>query len=339
MDKKNIDNKVAKKRNNSSMLTIFNLLKSGKSPKDIALILNIAQPTVSYHLRRLRALGSIRKLGYGTWETLKYVQKEHRLIKVGDPLPLGKKSLCSFGSIRGHGFKFRVKIPKLHNWSNREVFLKKNKISFELINRGYTYRVMYKNCKVWLNTSSIVIYFPPALSFFGDSAKDTEGLAFFEIVEVMKGLDSLFNTSFKINSKYQIKIFGKHQADVGNGLAKIYNRNKSTIKVYNDEGLWLLIDDSFKLDELETVGASANNDATKDMDNVIKPFFNSLKEAPFTAHDFSNLVKLATWHSENEKMYIKNIKSHLSAIQELRDSMKDIKDLVKVVVEDKGKND
>jgi hypothetical protein len=118
-------------------------------------------------------------------------------------------------------------------------------------------------------------------------------------------------------------------------LAKIYKHNKKSIRVSNESGLWLLIDDSFNLAELETVGANVKNDATKDMDTVIKPFFNSLKEAPFTAHDFTNLVNLTTAHMQNEALYSENIKSHLSAIQELRDSMKDIKTLVKVVVENR----
>lgn len=292
MSQKNIDYKVPKKRSSLSMLRVLDLLSVNKTPKQIASILNVSQATVSYHLRNLRALGNIQKIGYGVWEVLEKNIKEHRLIKVGGGSTLGSISLCSFGQIRGHGFRFRVKIPKLANWSRRVEFLDKNKISYDVINKGCTQRIMFKGCKVWLSSKSLVIYFPKDLSFLGNTAADTEGRAFFEVVELLKGLDSLFNTSFKVNSKYQIKIFGKHQSDVGNGLAKLYTRDHRSIKVHNADGLWLLIDDSFNLSELETVGVSGTNDSTKDMDDVVKPFFNDLKEFPFTGKDFHNVYSL-----------------------------------------------
>ena len=316
--KKNINKPPIKKDSRLFMLSIYQLLKEGKSPSEIALFLNITQPAVSYHLRRLRASGSVRKLGYGVWEALKLNTKEHKQIKVGGCLPLREKSLCSFGNVRGHGFKFRVRIPKLNNWGRRIEFLNKSKIKYDIINKGHTQRIIFKGCKVWLNSGSIVVYFPKGLSFFGGSAKITEGGAFFEISEIMRKLDTLFNCSFKINKNYQIKIFGKHQADIGNGLAKMYCHDRRSINVHNSDGLWLLIDDSFNINELETVGATGKNDATKDLDNIIKPFFNGLKEMPFVPSDFHRLahsvVKVADSVNVISKQHLETVEGLKSVV-------------------------
>ncbi len=47
---------------------------------------------------------------------------------------------------------------------------------------------------------------------------------FFEIIDLMDNITSRLNVSLKINKSYHIKIFGKHQSNIGNTLAKVYNR-------------------------------------------------------------------------------------------------------------------
>ena len=188
---------------------------------------------------------------------------------------------------------------------------------------------MVRGSKVWLNSSSIVVYFPKGLSFFGETAGDTEERAFFEIIDLMDNITSRLNVSLKINKSYHIKIFGKHQSNIGNTLAKVYNREGRTLKVSNKDGLWLLIDDSFNLNELETVGVTGNNDSTTDMDDVVMPFFNSLKTHPFTSKDFHRFAHLVGDHLENEHLYIENIRSHLKAIKDISKYMGNVEELLK----------
>lgn len=325
---------VQKSRSKSNLnFIIFSLLKSGKTPKEICKQLSMKKTALSYHLRLLKASGSIEKIGYSVWKTNNFQQKEVQKVKVGHPSPIYKT--VSFGNlnfskdIRGHGFKFKVRIPRLFNWSRRTEFMDKHKIKYDVINKGFSQRIIFRDHKIWLSQSSIVVYFHDGLSFFSSSAKDNEERAVFEIIEVMKGLDNLFHASFKINKRYQIKVFGKHQAQIRNGLAKLYNRAGKRFSVSNEDGQWLLIDDSLGLDELETVGCAGKNDATKDMDEVIKPFFNSLKDKPFTAYDFEKLFVLTSKAVENQDRYAENIELHLKAIQEMRDTLKEIKDIKK----------
>lgn len=315
---------------------IYSLIQKGRSPKDICSILKIKMSALSYHLRLLREAGSIRKIGYGVWESIAWIEpKEVQKIKVGD-LKTSKNLNFSDKRNRGHAFRFKIKIPKLYNWINREVYLKKKKIDYEIINKGYTHRIIFRGCKVWLNKESIVVYFPPGLSFFGKSAKDSEDRAVFEMIEIMRGLDNLFNTSFKINKAYRIRVFGKHHSNVKNGLARMYNDENRKLAVFNEDGQWLLIDDSFDLNELETIGNKGRNDATKDMDDVVLPFFNKLKDNPFTSDNIVELEKkvgllmnnyvksvedatrMNEWMAENQKSHKKVLEDMTDAIKELR---------------------
>lgn len=318
---------VQKKRYNTNLkLSIFLLLKKQYTPKQICSKFNLKMNALSYYLKQLKESGSIKKLGYGVWEALEYQTKEVQKIKVGN-LKTHTDLKFSKKDNRGHAFAFKIQIPRLYNWINREKYLKKKKIDYKVINKGYTHRIMFRDCKTWLNEKSIVVYFPQGLSFFGKTAQDSEDRALYEMIDIMKGLENLFNVSFRINKQYKIRCFRKHQANIKNALARMYNDNNRKLTIYNEDGQWLLIDDSFSLEELETIGSKGKNDATKDMDNVIKPFFNSLKEKPFTAYDFESLFKLTNKHAENQEMYAENIKLHLEVMKEIKDTLKEIKEI------------
>ena len=64
---------------------------------------------------------------------------------------------------------------------------------------------------------------------------------------------------------------------MGNELAKDCNLNKDYIRVYTREDgkLWFMIDNSFNLNEAETVHPET---AKADMENIIQPYFNDLRE-------------------------------------------------------------
>ena len=301
------------------------LINEGKNQKEIASILRRSKSNVAYHFNKLKAQGVIEQVGYGTWKVLKNKFKTSSKIKVGDPLTSRQTS----SKIRGHGFRFRVQIPKLSNWSRRDVFMRRKNITFSVINKGFTHKIIIRDHIVWLSSSSVVVYFRKDFSVFADSAFSAEERAFYELIAVMKRLESLFGCSFRIGKSFKVRLFGAHHALMNNGLAKEYNRDNKKLRVFSKDGLWLLIDDSFGLDELECVHPETSRN---DMDKVVGMFFNSLKEAPFSAYDFKKTFHLMEKQAEQNDLYAENIKSHLAAIQELRDSMKDIKALVEHVV-------
>ncbi len=61
----------------------------------------------------------------------------------------------------------------------------------------------------------------------------------------------------------------------------MYNRNKEKLNVYDKNGeLWLVIDnsrrESIRMDDIETIGKTSD----RNMDDVVDPFFNDLKDKP-----------------------------------------------------------
>lgn len=321
-------------------LSVYLYIQKGLSIKDICSKLNLNQTSISYYLKQLKDSGSIQKIGYGVWKALEFKEKQVQKIKVGDLNTLTNLKF-SKRNIRGHAFRFKIKLPKIHNWENRETYLKKNKINYKIINKGYTHRIIFRDCKTWLNSSSIIVYFPKGLSFFGENATENETRALQEMISIMQGLDTLFKTSFKINKKYHIRVFGSHHGYIKNALAKMYNDKNRKFACFNEDGQWLLIDDSFGIDELETVGNKGRNNSRLDMDQVVLPFFNKLKDNPFTSDNIVELEKNVnllmsdyvktikvfdermTWMAENNKSHQKVLENINEAILELKRTMEE----------------
>ena len=83
--------------------TVWELLKQGKNPATISKELNITKQKISYYTTRLKELGVIEKVGYGTWK-VKTSTKEH----LEHALDIKNKK------IRGHAFIWTVKLPNIH---------------------------------------------------------------------------------------------------------------------------------------------------------------------------------------------------------------------------------
>lgn len=184
-------------------------------------------------------------------------------------------------------------------------------------------RIIFRGHKVWLCKNSIVVYFPKGKSYFTGTADQSKSLAMYDIKQLIIGLENLLKVSFKINNSYILKVSKQHYGHIKNSLAKQYNKEGKRLKVFNKDGLWFVIDNSLNLHEAETLHPET---AQKDMDNAILPFFNSLKEEPFTAYNFKDMYKTVR---EMTLGYAENIKLHLSAIQDIRDTLKDIKKIAK----------
>ena len=68
-----------------------------------------------------------------------------------------------------------------------------------------------------------------------------------------------------------------HYAETNNELAQECEKKAYKVRVYttSDSKLWFLIDNSFNLHEAETVHPET---AKEDMGNIVKPFFNDLRD-------------------------------------------------------------
>lgn len=299
-------------QNQSGRLYVYSQIELGKSPSDIIKEGKVSERSIWRYIRALRDNGNIEKVGLGVWKALKQPATIH----------LGRSK---FKSIRSHAFGFYLKIIPTYKWKQRDVFLVNNNIKFKKgnLNNVYSQSFIYKKFHITLFNEGIkFLSVKEENQFKTNSATRGNELAYIKIKEVIQGLESLFDDiSFKIKGKYEVKITRQHHADMKNELATIYNKEHKKLKVFDEKGEWLLIDFSLNTDELETIRGST---ASSDMDNAVKPFFNSLKEKPFTAHDFEELKSNTESLAKNTKVYVENIKLHLQTLQEIREAIKEL---------------
>lgn len=319
----------------NGILTVLDNITKGIPPAKIPGITGLSKRQVQYAITRLRRSGNIRKIGYGTWEVVESkfdeksrynkVQKTHR---VGSPHTPPEDTKMQ-DTVRGHGITATVKIPKLFKWDERERLLEKRGIPFEKIPQGQ--RISFKGVeKVWLCKKSLVLYLPQ--SWYAESAKEAAWYAMSYILDTLRELERYLGvTTFKVKGGYQVKFSRHHYALIKNSLATQYNEEKKKLFVFDDRGLWLLVDNSKPdnrfLQELEAVrpGIKAKDNAIYH-NRVIQKFFNELKETEFSPKETADLLEkaaqLLNQSAEQDLFYRKNIASHVLAIKELSESAK-----------------
>ncbi|HDS44891.1 MAG TPA: ArsR family transcriptional regulator [Methanomicrobia archaeon] len=313
-------------------LSLLQQLSRGRRPAQIARELGISKPALQYHLNQLKAAGLISKLGYGCWEVndTAPINPQKRSTKTTQ-VTLDKTHKLKFSempdSVRGHAFVFVLKVPPgLLNWNNRrrEEYLKRHGIAYQPLRiAGGGQRIWVGGRKVWLTTSSIVIY--EKSSFFAATAKDAKHHALFSFIAVVKKLERTLHAdfTFKLGKEYRFKVSRQHYALVQNALAEQYDHEGKRLQVREPDAgkLWFVIDNSFNLHEAETV-----HPRTADSDNAkVQNFFNSLKACPVTT---DVLVTAIAGVTQNQVLFAENITNHIQAVRELGQGVREMNQLL-----------
>lgn len=143
-----------------------------------------------------------------------------------------------------------------------------------------------------------------------------------------------------------IKLVNSHYAEVGNELARQTNANEEKIKIYaTDDGkLWFTIDNSLNLHEAESLHPRTSKN---DMQQVVAPVFNDLRDfmrktgekiplpSEMLAIQYESqrqvlqLTELQLREMSKRDFYAENLKTHVGAIQELRDQVKRLGEAVR----------
>lgn len=304
---------------------IFNQLKAGIRPSKICDRFGIKKTTVQYYLSKLKQAGFIEKLGYGVWEILKeFNEKEvQKTTKVTSRQLEANLNLFKQDKVRGHAFQFKIKLPELRNWNNREkLFLKKN-IDFEPlliggINRGQ--KLEFKGRKIWLTNKSIVIY--EKSSYLADTSKESQERAIQDMLSLMKSLEKHLKANFKTGRYYKFKVSKQHYSLVKNALAQQYDKEGNKLQVFNEDGLWFLIDNSYNLHEAETVHPKTSVEDNKKVQN----YFNGIKK--FEDYTPQFVVSSMQGIQNNQLIFAKNIESHIKAIQDISSATQMLKEEV-----------
>ena len=291
---KDVKNQLEKDVKKKFLLNLINALKSGKTPIKISKDLNVSRQKLNYYIRQLKDSGELKKIGYGVWE-IKDVKKSTK-----DPI---KKE------VRGHAWIWKIKLPKIKNWDNRIYILDKLKIHYKLVGIKKTPRIIIKDRKVWLGNKNIVIY--DINSFIGVTSLESRKLAVWGLKSILEALESKLKVSLKINGVYEFKVAREHYALMKNNLAIQCNKDKEKVYVYDKEGLWFCIDNSYNLDEAETLGKNSM------INNLgVQGYFNSHKETKFkVTPEF--VLHMMNGIQQNQLVFDKNMKSHLKILDKL----------------------
>ncbi len=313
-----------KKSKDSTRRKIFYLpiLKELKITTNLTKIrkkLDISKQDLNYYLRELKKRGLVIHKGRGWYEPSK---KSKNSTKYG--------FLLDKDSSRGHAYIWNIELPKkIEGWDKRIEILKKKSINFILVGAlKQTPRIKALGRKVWLCNKHLRIFDKKKQSYYGKTAKESRELAHFELLSIVRVLENKLGFLFK-PLKYSYR--KEHYALIKNDLAIDQNRKGIIMRISDEEGEWLLIDDSLgEGGELENIGKKAFktnismqrwwND-NKENDFKITPTF-VLETMQGNAEQIGLVV-------ENQKMFAENFKSHVAAIQELAKGVKELTKKVK----------
>lgn len=341
IDLKKVPNQTPCKSGTLPVYLVYDYISKGLQPKYIRRNKLIPKRTLQRHIKQLVDADLIKKVGYGTWEiterelspeTIKrrcqikpHVGKGFKVAPSTSSYRFPKVAPSSDNfikpsSIRGHAFVVRQEIPKLKNWDNRLQILKKAKIPHERIDQGERARIKVGEIeKVHLCNESIIWYMR-GLSFFGKTPtiacnKALEFLlAHIRKLENMIGIDA---HNLKIRKGYKLHFSRQHYALIKNALAQKYNDEKKKLYVFDENGLWMIIDKSYNVDELEGV----RNDTAKDEMTFMKSYFNDLNKTrlmPSTAlHLITGNAKNHESLVKNMGVYAQNLMAHVESVKAL----------------------
>jgi len=266
MDVKNTK-QPAKQRLMSSggFSVVSGIVKTGQLNRGI-----IPQRTYERYIRELKAVGVIRKIGYGVWEgdLQKYQElwgQTTRQNSGGDGHP-----------IRGHGFHWKVSLPELLPLDKLGRYLADREVVFQYSKDGHGLGLDVRGYRVWVYRRCVMFYCPEGRDFHAWSASGSSKAAYDDLLAAIRCLENMLGgTSLKMSNGYALQCTHQHYAHIKDSLAKLVNAEKKYLEVRDAKGeLWLLFDKS-NTEEQETVHPLR---AVPDWDQVIAPFYNDIRE-------------------------------------------------------------
>lgn len=265
---------------------VLEFLYKGGNPHSISNYLKISRPTTIQHLEELRKKGLTmkgieNKDNYGDpWLITK---KGKFLIEKCVGFPVKSTRVTPNQSVkylppdfnRGHALQFKLKLPKgIRNWTSKErkELLESIGIPYKNLNLfGGGQGIEFRDKKIHLTNSSIIIY--DSESHFAITAEKSEDNASIKTLYLIRALERELRNNFSINGKYAIRITKRHHALIKNAMAEIYNKPKRVkLEVYDENGLWLLVDNSWNLGELECVHSRTGVPDADGMREVMNSF-------------------------------------------------------------------
>jgi len=298
------------------LVQVLEEIKAGLSPAEISRKHSIPKTTISYHVAKLKKMGNIERVGYGTWRYIRPLKRSPNLTT--RQYDKGTKE------VRGHAFIWKIEFNKKPNWEAIVSSYKNKKLTFQYMKHNKILRTIFNNRKIWLGKNGLTIYEP--IDFMGYSSFEVKGMAVYEMDLLVKGLLKELGLPFR---PYRFTTSREHYGLIKNELARQYNKNKEKMIIKAQNGsTWLWIDDSKGLGELET-----NN---PDTSQQVRGFWNEHRKHNFqVGPDFIlNVVDKQNQNIQANADNLNNYAVHLKAhVQSVKDLGAGVKELVKQIKE------
>lgn len=292
-------------------LSILSKLNHTTNLEKIRKDLNISKQQLNYYLRGLKKKGQIVHKGRGWYEPIKTSKNS---TKYGILL---EKDIS-----RGHAYVWTIKIKKPNKWNKRIEILNNKGINFKLVGAlKTTPRIKALGRKVWLCNNHLRIYDKKEKSYYGKTAKESRYLALNEVKLILGVLERKLGISL---NPTDIEFQKEHYALIKNDLAISENRKGNIWRIRDENGEWLLVDDSLeKGGELETIGKKAFHT------NIpMQKWWNDHKENDFKVTP-TFLMEQLNVLVQDRRYWAEHQKSHVEAIQTLSQTVKELREEIK----------
>jgi biotin operon repressor len=304
---------------NTFYFKVLEQLKDTTNLKKIAKDLDISKQNLNYYLRLLKQKGLIINKSQGLWEVTE-LSKNSSVYE----------NLLPKDFTRGHAYIIEIKLPKeIKDWDKRIEILEKSNINYKLVGAMKNIpRIKVLGRKVWLCNNHIRIFDKKEESYYGDNSIEARKKAFWVFYKIMGILENKLGFSLK---PFDFEWKKEHYALIKNDLAIQQNQKGEIWRISDETGEWMLIDDSLeKGGELELVGKKAFLNNPK-----LSKYWNANKEtnfevdAKFTLNAFNEQNKQIQQVTQNQLIFAENMKSHISAVQDLGSGVKSLTKQIK----------
>lgn len=299
--------------------TILSELKKTTNLSKIKEKLSLSKQQLNYYLRQLKKKGFVYSKGYGWWELTQ---------KGKNPTQYG--IFLEKDSIRGHAYIWNVKLPKeIEVWDKRIEILKEKGINFNLVGAFKNIpRIKVLGRKVWLCDDHLRIFDIEKSSYYGENAIESRNNSTLQLYHIVDALEKKLGILFK---PFEFSVRKEHYALIKNDLAIDQNRKGIIMRIADENGEWLLIDDSLgEGGELENIGKKALST------NIpMQKWWNDMKRTDFKVTP-TFLMESMNQVTANQRIFDANMMSHLEVLEnigkglfEMRDTISELREEVK----------
>ena len=278
---------------------------------DIARHRKTSRQAVYKGISRLIEKGLIKKVGMAWGLTQKGKQGLHSLMGLTSKL-------------RQHNIGVKIEVlESKRNWDKkRNIIMQMPYFNKRIKLKNNTYDLLrFGKVGIKSTTKSIIFNLPTIFDSSVDGA-------------IIQAMDILFSTIPKVENRFKVrlmkdnkmnmKLISQEYARLNDALARLYKAEGNKLYFSGEDGkVWLIADYSFAVNELETIHPDKAGD---DMETV-HSFMNDLRAKPVV---LSDVIQTMHGIQQNQLVFDRNMKSHIKAVQQLGDG---VKELIKVVKE------